>query len=319
MYKVGITEKGYVKVITDGRAVYQATKYSLTPHNWCPPISSVRRGAKGMGAIVYQSKRGGILTENKCRELDRVQKVDICPTSFDRYCATQGLKVKDCIAKDTSLGAWISRTIGSSTIEYYNHDCAEIFNHCQRIAQQWIDLDRAADEIRAEDRKKYIEKATKRWVKFFRIQNLSNIDSMSGKEFESAIALLYECKGYNVKMTASTGDFGVDVIAEKHRKVTVIQTKRHTNNIGVKAVQEVSAGAYYYKADHAAVITSSFFTNQAKKLADSTGVELIDRERLMEIWANTHKNDNIPIFELQEYEKIRHNIDRILGTQYVME
>lgn len=118
---------------------------------------------------------------------------------------------------------------------------------------------------------------------------------MSGKEFESAIALLYERKGYEVKLTSASGDFGVDVIVEKNGKRTVIQTKRYKKNVGIKAVQEVISGASYYKADHAIVIISSFFTDQSKKLADRAGVELIDRRKLMTLWATAHKKEDIQV------------------------
>ena len=116
---------------------------------------------------------------------------------------------------------------------------------------------------------------------------------------------MYDRRGYHVETTSVSGDFGVDVIAEKNGKRTVIQAKRYTENIGVKAIQEVAAGAFFYKADDAVVITSSFFTEQAKMLAHSTGVELVDRNHLIKMWTAVHKNEDIPAFDLQEYEKIR--------------
>lgn len=103
------------------------------------------------------------------------------------------------------------------------------------------------------------------------------------------------------------------MVAEKKGKRTVIQVKRYTKKVGVQSVQEIAAGAYYYKADNAIVITTSFFTNQATVLANSAKVELIDRKGLIKMWAMVHKDERIPVFNLQEYEKIKLQIDEILG------
>jgi len=53
-------------------------------------------------------------------------------------------------------------------------------------------------------------------------------------------------------------------------------------NVGIKAVQEMFSARNHYKADECWVITNSFFTKQAKKLADSNNVKLIDRPQLMD-------------------------------------
>jgi len=136
---------------------------------------------------------------------------------------------------------------------------------------------------------------------------------MSGKEFESAIAMLYQRNGYEVKLTPDSGDYGVDVIVIKKGKKTAIQAKRHAKNIGIKAVQEVNTGFIFYKADHAIVITNSYFTNQSKKLAKEVGVELINRDKLLSLWSTAHKNDVTPTFDLNEYERIKSQIDSVIG------
>jgi hypothetical protein len=116
-------------------------------------------------------------------------------------------------------------------------------------------------------------------------------------------------------------DLGVGPSPTASREIPFTHTireraaKRYSMNVGVKAIQEVAAGAYHYKADHAVVITSAFFTNQAKQLSESVGVELVDRNRLITIWAAVQKNGETPLFDLGKYEKVKFEIDSILGRK----
>lgn len=50
--------------------------------------------------------------------------------------------------------------------------------------------------------------------------------------------------------------------------------------MGVKAVQEIVSARLHYGAGKAMVITSSKFSRDAVKLAESTFVDLWDREKL---------------------------------------
>lgn len=78
-----------------------------------------------------------------------------------------------------------------------------------------------------------------------------------------------------------TGYFGADVILKAKDKKIIVQAKRYKKNVGVKAVQEIAAAKNYYNADECWVITNSFFTKQAKTLANSNQVRLIDRKQLI--------------------------------------
>ena len=109
----------------------------------------------------------------------------------------------------------------------------------------------------------------------------ANIDAMDGLQFESFIANLVRENGYkNVKITKASGDYGVDVLAEKNGQVYAIQCKRYSEKLGIKPVQEVYAGAQMYNADICVVATNSYFTTAAKHLAEQTGVILWDRASL---------------------------------------
>ena len=72
-------------------------------------------------------------------------------------------------------------------------------------------------------------------------------DDMEGHEFEYFCADLLEKRGFEeVEVTKGSGDYGVDILAEKDGVTYAIQCKRYDGPVGVKAVQEAYAGRDYY-------------------------------------------------------------------------
>lgn len=105
------------------------------------------------------------------------------------------------------------------------------------------------------------------------------IDLMSGEEFEEYVAYVLIKRGFReVALTAQSNDFGIDVIAHYRKIKYAVQVKRYSGLVGLDAVQEAYAGAAYYEAQVALVITNSEFTSAAQKLADSCNVILVNRE-----------------------------------------
>lgn len=111
--------------------------------------------------------------------------------------------------------------------------------------------------------------------------SLGKIDRMTGYEFENYLCQLFEAKDYKIRHIGQSGDFGGDLIIRKGNKNEIIQAKRWNSKVGVKAVQEVFAAKKYYNAKTCAVMTNSYFTTQAKTLAKSLDVRLIDRTELL--------------------------------------
>ena len=102
-------------------------------------------------------------------------------------------------------------------------------------------------------------------------------DKMDGISFEYwCIDLLKESGFKNVKHTGSSGDQGVDIIAEKDGLRYAIQCKFYSSKLGNAPVQEVFAGKSHYNCDVAVVMTNNYFTKSAFELASSTGVLLWD-------------------------------------------
>ena len=120
------------------------------------------------------------------------------------------------------------------------------------------------------------------WLKQLRLagSSLRKIDKMTGEEFEAYLGLLYDRKGYKVRYTPASTDFGADLLLKKKGVRTVVQAKRYKNPVGEASVQQALSGKGYYDADQCVVITNSYFTPAAEALAERTGVSLIDRELL---------------------------------------
>ena len=82
---------------------------------------------------------------------------------------------------------------------------------------------------------------------------------MDGYEFEYQCAKILKRKHFSkIKVTQSSGDQGIDIIAFKHRKKYGIQCKYYTHPVGNKAV----------------VMTNITFTKSATQLAQKLNVEL---------------------------------------------
>ena len=114
--------------------------------------------------------------------------------------------------------------------------------------------------------------------------SLRKIDKMTGEEFEAYLGLLYDRKGYKVRYTPASTDYGADLLLKKKGIRTVVQAKRYKNPVGEASVQQALSGKGYYDADQCVVITNSYFTPAAEALAERTGVTLIDRELLGTKW-----------------------------------
>ena len=115
-------------------------------------------------------------------------------------------------------------------------------------------------------------------------EELDRIDMFTGVQFEQYIITLLKKEGYfNIESTKASGDYGVDITAQKDGLKCAIQCKRYHNNVPIKAIQEIKSGKTYYKCDKAMVITNSYYTQNAKNLASSIGVQLFDRDDLIRV------------------------------------
>ncbi len=104
------------------------------------------------------------------------------------------------------------------------------------------------------------------------------MDELEGHEFELFCADLLRQKGFlEVEVTKGSGDFGVDILAEKDGVTYAVQCKCYNAPIGVKAVQEIYAGRDYYDRMIGVVMTNQYFTAAAVDAARKLKILLWDR------------------------------------------
>lgn len=116
------------------------------------------------------------------------------------------------------------------------------------------------------------------WVVFHRRRRTADLfEDMEGHEFEYFCADLLRRKGFTeVEVTKGSGDYGVDILAEKDGVTYGIQCKRYTSPVGVKAIQEAYAGRDYYDRMVGAVMTNQYFTSPAVEAAKKLKILLWD-------------------------------------------
>ncbi len=112
----------------------------------------------------------------------------------------------------------------------------------------------------------------------------SAMDTMDGHTFEHFCADLLRENGFtHVEVTQASGDYGIDVLAEKDEVTYAIQCKCYADNVGNHAVQEAHSGAAYYGRMVPVVMTNRYFTRAAKETAAQIHVLLWDRDKLLQM------------------------------------
>lgn len=116
------------------------------------------------------------------------------------------------------------------------------------------------------------------------------LEEMEGHEFEYFCAQLLERRGFEeVEVTKGSGDYGVDILAEKDGVTYAVQCKRYTAPVGVKAIQEAYAGKDYYDRMVGAVMTNQYFTAPAVEAAKKLKILLWDGGYLEEMISEDSK------------------------------
>jgi len=130
-----------------------------------------------------------------------------------------------------------------------------------------------------------IKKAKRRKINKDKISifNMSQIDALSGVEFEYFLKQLFENLGYEASVTKKSYDFGADLVVKKKNEISIVQAKCYNKTVGVKAVQEIIGAKNHYNAKDAFVATNNYFSKEAQILASENNIKLLDRDVLMNL------------------------------------
>jgi len=112
---------------------------------------------------------------------------------------------------------------------------------------------------------------------------LREIDSMTGPEFEKFLQWFFAQQECLVIKTKTGHQQGTDFILITQNIRIAVEAKRWSSKVGNRAVQQINSGRSHYHCNQAWVITNNFFTTQAKELAQSCDVRLINRNGLNDI------------------------------------
>ena len=268
-------------------------------------------------------------TSRYVAQADRIQIFDTKTESLESFCQSKKAKLRGTATEIEKfnrtlksvffalcwggLGAFLGGPFGAlifcviywlfrGEVGFQEYSLKSAFENARKNHEEWGQFEVISAEKELEKTRRYEREAREHWDKFYKFRNLDSVDKLSGVEFESIVGEIYKTKGYKITFTPSTGDYGVDVIAELNNTKLAIQVKRYSRPVGVKAIQEVASGAQFYKADKAVVVTNSTFTDNAKKMSNKLKVQLVDRNSLVLLWPSAFPETAPPIFDLKEYE-----------------
>lgn len=121
---------------------------------------------------------------------------------------------------------------------------------------------------------------------------ITEMDEMEGVDFEKFCADLLSQRGFDeIELTKASGDYGIDILAQKEGVTYAIQCKRYSEPVGVKAVQEAYAGRDYYDRMVGAVMTNQYFTASAVEAAKKLKILLWDRGYVESMLEETRQNE----------------------------
>ncbi len=111
------------------------------------------------------------------------------------------------------------------------------------------------------------------------------VKGIAWREFEVAICEAFRREGYRVEeRRRSAPDAQIDLIATKAKRRVLIQCKHwKTPQVGVALIRELSEIVAARRADGGAIVTGGVFTKEARDLAASSRIRLIDGDALQEM------------------------------------
>lgn len=108
-----------------------------------------------------------------------------------------------------------------------------------------------------------------------------DVETLDGVGYEHHCARLLTQGGWNATVTKTSGDQGVDIVAERDGFRAVIQCKKYSKPVGNDAVQQVIAGREMYPGARGMVVVSNQpFTRSARALARQCSVLLLSHAQL---------------------------------------
>ena len=119
---------------------------------------------------------------------------------------------------------------------------------------------------------------------------------MTPDQYEKYVANYFQNKGYKVKQTPYSNDYGVDVFAEKNKEKIAIQAKMFGNSnrkINRQMVMEFYGAKDFFNCNKGVIITNGEIIKNAKEVADKLEIEILFIDPQSPISKNNSQFDEI--------------------------
>ena len=117
-------------------------------------------------------------------------------------------------------------------------------------------------------------------------------ERMDSGEFEAVVSELLRGLGYTVRPTPPSNFHDVDLLLQMTARRVPVQLKRWNAPVGDRSVYGLFTGRIHYGTHEAWLITTSRFTPNAVKLAETTGVRVVDGDELAQWLDSRPEGDN---------------------------
>jgi len=103
------------------------------------------------------------------------------------------------------------------------------------------------------------------------------------RAFELLVCRLYERMGYSVEPTRYVGDDGIDGFLRKDGQLTILQCKRTKAAVGAPILRDLLGAMHHEKADAAIVVTTGGVSQQARRWAAGTPIQIVELAELVDL------------------------------------
>ena len=123
-------------------------------------------------------------------------------------------------------------------------------------------------------------------------QDFSHIDALSDSDFEIFVRDVFVEAGWQDATVTTVGseyrfgDGGVDIFASKNGRKYAIEVKQRKlgSKVDVSAINQLETGARLAGVRNKILVTNSYFTVEVEARALRLGIELVDRDRLKDLY-----------------------------------
>jgi hypothetical protein len=110
--------------------------------------------------------------------------------------------------------------------------------------------------------------------------------SLSGHEFEEALAQVFRKNGYFVSVSKQGGDGGVDLTLQRDKETILVQCKAHKKPIGPAAARDLFGTMQHFQVKEGILASVSGFTDGVHKYVENKPIRLLSLNDILKMIDN---------------------------------